>query len=98
VLVPSTETGRAWQWVNEKERREAEEWEAMWGSETTPKKKKKKVKAARSLAPPLVEAAGAEPPAPPPALPTALTPEMTDFFQERKRRQEAEELAKSVFA
>ena len=98
VLVPSTATGRAWQWVMEKERRAAEEWEEMWGSETPSKKKKKmKVKAARSSPPPLAEAAAAGPP-PPPALPTAVTPEMTDYFQERKRRQEAEELAKSVFA
>ena len=30
--------------------------------------------------------------------PALAATELTDFFQERKRRQEAEELAKSVFA
>jgi hypothetical protein len=89
VLVPSTATGRVWQWMMEKERQEAERLGASLMLKK--KKKPKKTKAGRALAPP--------PPAPAPAPPAlALATEMTDFFQERKRRQEAEELAKSVFA
>jgi len=97
VVVPSTATGRVWQWVMEKERQEAERLGASLMLKK--KKKPKKTKAGRALAPlsPLPPAATTPPPSPglpPPALAT----EMTDFFQERKRRQEAEELAKSVFA
>ena len=91
VLAASTETARAWQWVREKERLEAE----RLGAWSMPKKtKKKKTKADLLDFAPL--AALLAPPAPPP--PPALVTELTDFFQERKRRQAAEELAKSVFA
>ena len=98
VVVPSTATGRAWQWVMEKERREAERLAASLMLKKKKQQKPKKTKADRALAPlsPPPPAATAPPPSPglpPPALAT----EMTDFFQERKRRQEAEELAKSVF-
>jgi len=89
VVVPSTATGRAWQWLKEKERLEAERLGALLAPKK--KKKQKKTKADRDLAPPA-------PPPSPGLPPPALATEMTDFFQERKRRQEAEELAKSVFA
>lgn len=97
VVVPSTATGRAWQWVMEKERQEA----ARLAASLMLKKKKKnpkKTKADRDLPPlpPPPPAAAAPPPAPG-LPPPALAAEMTDFFQERKRRQAAEELAKSVF-
>ena len=98
VLVSSTATGRVWQWMMEKERQEAE----RLGASLMLKKKKKtpkKTKAGRDLAPLSPPPPAAMTPPPSPGLPPpALATEMTDFFQERKRRQEAEELAKSVFA
>ena len=102
VLQASTETGRAWQWVREKERLEAERLgkRSAWSMPKTKKQKKQKKQKKKTKADlldfaPL--AALGEPPSPPPPPALAAT-ELTDFFQERKRRQEAEELAKSVFA
>lgn len=98
VLVPSTATGRVWQWMMEKERQEAERLGASLMLKKK-KKKPKKTKADRDLAPLSPPPPAATAPPPSPGLPPpALAVEMTDFFQERKRRQEAEELAKSVFA
>ena len=86
VIEPSTETGRAWRWIQEKMRREGTRAPAL------PEKKARKrgEKTGRDFLAPGPGEAAPSPPHPP--------VEMTGFFQERKRRQEAEDLVKSVFA